>query len=264
MYRVIYDEKAAVNRVLATEREKLAQIQVQHEAAARKLRVAEDDLKAKDEELEKLRKALAQCQDELSQKSIKLVALESGSNADGLSAVFIEAQKSADLLVENAKKDAAELELNSRKLAENIIIEANNEARTILFEAEKTSSEKIAQMENRLKQLEVSTGNVRSIAFQEVIRLSGEVASLQAIFESFQQNGVEALADSARRLAEAGKTLQSGGIPEYKMHEEILPELPDEPVMEKVEHVYFTGIETDEPVEAASAASCAASFASSA
>ncbi|MBR4199899.1 MAG: plectin, partial [Oscillospiraceae bacterium] len=123
------DEAAALEEILAGERVKMAQVQAQNETVTKKIRAAEDDIAARDQEIEQLKAQVEALQEELSQKNEKLTYLEANSDGEALSAVFIEAQKSADLLVSMAKKDAAALDANSKRLAENLVAEANNTAK---------------------------------------------------------------------------------------------------------------------------------------
>ena len=58
-----------------------------------------------------------------------------------LSKVFIEAQKSADMVRAEADKQAEELKADSQKLSDNIITEANNKAAKIVYAAEKQAAE---------------------------------------------------------------------------------------------------------------------------
>ena len=156
------DEAAALEEILSGERVKMAQVQAQNETATKKLRAAEDDIAARDQEIESLKAQIAELQDTLAQKTEKLTYLEANTDAEALSAVFIEAQKSADLLVTMAKKDAAALEANSKRLAENLVTEANNTAKKLIYDAEVKSAEMLADSETRSEQLSAATENIKA------------------------------------------------------------------------------------------------------
>ncbi|MBP0968047.1 MAG: plectin, partial [Oscillospiraceae bacterium] len=156
------DEAAALEEILSDERVRMAQIQAQNETVTKKIRAAEDDLAARDQEIEQLKAQIAELQDTLTQKTEKLTYLEANSGAEALSAVFIEAQKSADLLVSMAKKDAAALEANSKRLADNLVAEANNTAKKLIYDAEVRSTEMLSDSETRSEQLSAATENIKA------------------------------------------------------------------------------------------------------
>ena len=239
------DEEKAVEALLSSERAKLTQVQVQHESMSKRIKVAEEDLQARNQEVEELKAQVAALQDELNDKNIRLSALEADSDAAALGAVFIEAQKSAKLLVENAKQEAAELEENSRKLAENMIADANNTAKQIIYDAEVLSIQQTSDAEERTTQLETASENLRAEALEEVRRMTAEVEALQQAFEAFRANGMDALADSAKRLSDAKDALVAGGVPQFRFHESKEVVLPEAPELENVDHSYFTMTEED-------------------
>ena len=234
------DEDKAVEAVLSSERAKLTQVQVQHESMSKRIKVAEEDLQARNQEIEALKAELEALKEELNEKNIRLSALEAENDAAALSAVFIEAQKSAKLLVDNAKQEAAELEENSKKLAENVVTDANNAAQQIIYDAEVQSIQKTADAEERAAQLETVSGNLRATALEEVRKLTSQVAAMQEAFETFRVNGTDALADSAKRLSEAEASLLEGGVPEFRIAETHETALPEAPVPQPVDHSYYT------------------------
>ncbi len=246
--------ETAAEGILASERAKLTQVQVQHEAVSKKIRVVEEDLRARDQEIADLKAQIASLQDELAEKNQRLIALESPNDAAALSAVFIEAQKSANLLVENAKKEAAELEANSQKLADNIVADANNSAKKIIYDAEVQSAETLAGAENKSAQMEAASDNLRAAVLGDVQKLNSEVTALQEMLEKFRSSGLTSLTDSAKLLAEAEAKLTAGGVPVFRMPETVMPEFPEEPVYQEVIHEYNGEPAAEKPAEPEAAA----------
>ena len=234
------DAETAAEGVLAGERAKLTQVQVQHEAMAKKVKVAEEDLHARDEEIRELKEKLAAMQEELDDKSRRLIAYESDNDAAALSAVFIEAQKSAKLLVDNAKLEAETLEKNTRQLSDNIIADANNAAKKIVYDAEVQSAETLANAENKSVQMEAVSENLRATVLTDVETLNTQVNTLRKMLEEFQQSGLASLTDSAKLLSDAESRLKAGGVPVFRVPEPIVPQFPEEPVYETVSHEYQT------------------------
>lgn len=234
------DEAAALEEILAGERVKMAQVQAQNETVTKKIRAAEDDIAARDQEIEQLKAQIESLQEELSQKNEKLTYLEANSDGEALSAVFIEAQKSADLLVSMAKKDAAALDANSKRLAENLVTEANNTAKKLVYDAEKRSAELLSDSESRSEQLSAATENIKAYVLGDVTRLKQNVSALRQAFEKLQEGGVASLTQAEELLVKADADLKAGGVPVY--HEILHPKQTEIPAPEyaPVDHTYYT------------------------
>jgi len=232
------DAETAAEGILAGERAKLTQVQVQHEAVSKRIKVLEEDLRARDQEIEDLKAEITALKEELAEKNQKLIALGSENDAAALSAVFIEAQKSANLLIENAKKEAADLDANSRKLADNIVADANNSAKKIIYDAEVQSAETLADAENKSAQMEAASDNLRASVLTNVETLNAQVISLQSMLEQFQNTGITSLNESAKVLADAESKLKAGGVPVFHVPVQVMPEFPEEPEYETVNHEY--------------------------
>lgn len=236
----------AFQRVTEGERSRLSKTQAKYDEAKEKLAVAADDIVAKDAEIAALKEQLLAVQETLREKTEKLIGYEV-SGAAALSAVFIEAQKSADLLVNTAKHDAEELETNSRKLADNTVKEANNTAKKIVHEAELHAAQMLAQAENERAELETAANNVRASFLSDAERLSKEAEALRSAFDAFRNNGFAALDQSCDMLTAACESAKAGGVPEFRMPETAEPKLPAEPALEPVDDDYvFTTAEQAE------------------
>ncbi|MBR1751978.1 MAG: plectin, partial [Ruminococcus sp.] len=148
-YKKGTDAEKASETVLAGERAKLTQVQVQNETISDRLKNAEEDNKNKDAEIKALKDMNKALTADLEEKKKKLEALEAGGAAEALSSVFIEAQKSAGLLVETSKREAADLEAKSKQAADDMITDANNKAKKIIFEAEKEAATISADAQNK-------------------------------------------------------------------------------------------------------------------
>jgi len=232
------DVDTAAENVLAGERAKLTQVQVQYETVSKIIKTVEEDLRTRDQEVEELKAQVESLKEQLAEKDQKLIGYESGSDAVALSAVFIEAQKSADLLVQTKKKEAADLDANSRKLADNIIAEANNTARKIVYDAEVQSAETLAEAESKSAKMETASNNLRATVLTDVEQLSQQIASIQQLLEAFQNQGIPSLNDSAKLLTDVETKLKSGGVPVFRVPETVLPVFPEEPEYEEVDYEY--------------------------
>lgn len=241
-YKKGTDEEKTLEGVLSGERAKLTQVQVQNETMSEKLKAAEDDNKSKEKELEELKAAFEklQAQDQENQK--KIAALSSGSDAEALSTVFIEAQKSAKLLEDTAKTKAEQIDKDSKKLAEDTVTDANNKAKKIIFEAETRAAEIDADAKTRWDQMDAASGNLKASLLSDVESLIGEVTKLKKVFEDFDKNGLSKLKESEKLLGGAENKLKAGGVPVFRQPESFAPEYPDAPEYDKVDGVYESGI----------------------
>lgn len=241
------DAAKTAEKILKSERAKLTELQTENAAYAEKIRVLEEDLAARDEELASLKAKCKRLQLDLDDKSLKLTAIEAQGDAEALSAVFIEAQKSADLLRDMAKKEATALESNSKKLADNLIAEANNTVKKLVYEAEKRSAELVADAENRHAQMEAASENLRATALADVQKLAEQIAMLKQVFDTFQNNGINALADAETLLNETRESMEAGGVPVFREPILTVPAVPSPPAVEPVDHTYYN--EPEEPAQ---------------
>ncbi len=236
-YKKGSDEEKAHETILAGERAKLTQVQVQKETLSDKLKTAEEDNRVKDKELEDLRKTVSDMSTALADTNAKLAALQANSTAEALSAVFIEAQKSANTLVETSKKEAAEIDEKSKQAADDMIVDANNKAKKIIYEAEKRAAEITAEAENNAEQMKVASGNLKAELLSDVDDFSKQVAKLRAVLEDLEKDGIAKLDKSEKMLNKAEKQLKSGGVPVFREPKVIAPVMPKEPEYEKTSSV---------------------------
>lgn len=238
------DAAEALRRAAEGDQAKLSKVQAKQDLTEEKLAVAAEDLAAKDAEIAELKEQLAQAQENLREKTEKLIGFEV-NGAQALSAVFIEAQKSADLLVNTAKQDAAELDANSKKLAENTVAEANNNAKKIIHDAEVRAAQMLANAENQRTELETAAENVRAAFLTDAERLRQEAEALRAAFDTLRQNGFEMLDASCSMLSQACNTAKEGGVPEFRTFHAQEPELTPAPDLTEVDHSYQISTASD-------------------
>jgi hypothetical protein len=231
-------EEKTYESVLAGERAKLTQVQVKCETATERLKAAEDENKAKEKENKALRENIDKLQASLENANSKLTALQAGSDAAALGAVFIEAQKSRDLLIDAAKKEAEKLDSDSKLLSENMIVEANNKAAKIIYEAEKQAAEITAEAMNKSEEMSVASGNLRATMLVDIEKIGGEVAKLKGVLEAFEQFGLNTIEQSEKLLESSSAEIKRGGVPVFKTPEKYEPQIPAEPEYKKTNTAY--------------------------
>lgn len=232
-YKKGTEEEKAHETVMAGERMKLTNMQVQSETIGAKLKAAEEDTRNMSEELEKLRAENAQLKKDLDAANTKVTALEATDSAAALSAVFIGAQNTATALVAEAESKAAERENKAKTLAEEAVADANSTAAEIVYEAEKKAAEKEAESKNQAEEMKVASNNLRVAMLKEVDGLSAEINMIKDLLTEFEKNGMAKVLESERLLENTGSKLKAGGVPVFKNPEHYDAKIPDAPEARK-------------------------------
>ena len=244
-YRKGTPEEKAHESVLAVERNKLTDELVQNEKLAAKLKTAEEDAKVLEDHITELESENKSLKEELKVVKDKLAAFEAGSDAAALSTVFIEAQKSANLLVENARKDAEEKTSDAKKLAEDTVAEANNRAKQIIFDAEKEAARINAEATNKSEEMKAASGNMRAVLLKDIEKMKSEVEKLRSIFTDFEKNGKTGLDDSEKVLGSAYSKLTEGGVPVFKNPDTVAANEPNAPELSAVNTDYRQNVDRE-------------------
>jgi hypothetical protein len=223
------DAEKANETVLSGERAKLTQVQVQNETLTTKLKATEEENRNYEQKVKELSDSVAELSDKLKAANDKIAGLQSGGEAAALSQVFIEAQKSADMLVNNAKAEAEKLASSAKTAAETTIADANDEAAQIIYEAERTAAVRIAESKNSAEEMNVSTNNMKALMLDDVTKLGAEMTQLRTLLEKFMETGLADISDAEERLFNVSTTLREGGVPVFKAPEYFEPQIPEQP-----------------------------------
>ncbi len=228
-YKKGSDQEKAHESVLAEERAKLTQVQVQNNTLNLKLKATDDENHKHEQELKDKQAEIDDLKDKLKAAETKCAALMAQDEATALSSVFIEAQKSRSMLESDARTKAADIEYKSKKLAEDIISEANLEAEHIIYEAEMTAAERLAEAKNRAEQMEVASNNLRAAAIDDIHILKSQVAFMEDAFEQLRNEGIDRLLKAKELLGDTETKLVNGGVPVFKVPQQYNPEYPEKP-----------------------------------
>ena len=228
-YKKGTDAEKANETVMAGERAKLTQVQVQNETLTTKLKATEEENKGFEQKVADLNASIEELKEQLKAANDKLAGYESGNNPASLSQVFIEAQKSADMLVNNAKREAEKLNDEAKKAAELAIADANDEAAQIIYEAERTAALKLAEAKNKAEEMNVSSNNLKAIMLDDVTKLGAQMSQLRTTLEAFVDTGLGDISDAEERLFSVSNTLREGGVPVFREPESFAPEMPEAP-----------------------------------
>ncbi len=237
-------ETSAANAIAESAKE-LAKVQAENETLSRHVEELKAESKGKDDQITELNGEIDKLKAELKEANNKLDKVENGEAAM-LSKVFIEAQKSADMVLGDAKKQADEIKADTDKLTENMITEANNKAAKIVYAAEKQAAEIEAKAINDDEAMKAASSNMKAVMLSDIESISSDLAKIKELFVSLQTNGTEKLEKSETMLKDAEASLKKDGVPTFKIPEQIAADLPKEPTLGKTDYNYNTGKSKDD------------------
>lgn len=238
------DESSAVQTIAASAKE-LAKVQAENETLSRHVEELKEESKGKDDQIASLNEQIKKLKDELKEVNNKLDK-ETKGEAALLSKVFIEAQKSADMVIADAKKQAEDLKTDSEKLSNNILIEANNKAAKIVYNAEKQAAQIEAKAYNDDEAMKAASSNMKAVMLADIESISTDIAKLKDLFASLQTSGTQKLEKSESVLKDAEAALKKDGVPKFVKPDEIAAQMPNEPTLEKGDYSYNTGKSKDD------------------
>ena len=231
------DDQANAADVVAASAKELAKVQAENETLSRHVEELKAESKGKDDQIAELNAEIEKLKADLKEANNKLDKVENGEAAM-LSKVFIEAQKSADMVLGDAKKQADSIKADSEKLTENMVVEANNKAAKIVYAAEKQAAEIEAKAINDDEAMKAASSNMKAVMLSDIESISADLAKIKELFVSLQTNGTDKLTMSETMLKDAEASLKKDGVPKFKVPEEIAADLPKEPVLGKTDYSY--------------------------
>lgn len=242
------DENAVSEEVLAEDKKLLAEAQGKCKALEEKVERLNAEISLKDNAIDDLTAKLNSASEALenANRSLELAGL---NNSEALSKVFIEAQKSADMLVNDSRKQAEDLKADSLKLTENMVIEANNKAAVIVYNAEKKAAETEACSRSAVEELKAASTNLKASMLSDIQNIGGIILTIKELLNSLETSGSELISRSEEVLKGAQDTLTAGGIPEFTRPEAVVAAVPEAPQLVEPDRSYITAPASDENVE---------------
>lgn len=228
-YKKGTDSEKNAESVLAGERAKLTQVQVQNENLSVKLKAAEEENRNYEQKVKGLEQFIEDLKSEISELNVKLAAASAENEAAALTAVFVEAKKSADMLVTTAKEKSAKHHKDLNEAAEKTIKDANTEAESIIREAERQAAETIAEAKNNSSAMNVVSENIRATVLKEITEMNEQLAAVKESIRLFEEISRQKVDDSQNVILKIEETLKEGGVPQFRQPEHFEPEYPEEP-----------------------------------
>jgi len=239
-YKKGTEEEKIHEALLSAEKARLTEVQVQNETMSDKIKSLEDENENKNSEIEILKNQNLELEKTISNLKKELLGYKAENEAAALSGVFIAAQDSANMLEENARKKAGEIEADAKKLTENMVTEANNKAAQIIYDAEKQAAEIHADALNKAEEMKVASNNMKAVMVKDISKIGDEIAKVKLAMEKFAETGYSLLDDSETLLRETENELKNDGVPVFKNPETYAPEYPESPELQPVDSNYRT------------------------
>ncbi len=227
------DAEKNFENVLAAERAQITQVQVKNENLSEKNKCLKEDVRVKESENAELREMVKTLQNKLSDAEFTVNALKSKSSTDVLGIMFVEAQKSRDLILNDANEKAKSTEENARRAVEEFVTDANNQASKIVYTAERQAAEIIADAKNQAEQMRISSNNLKSVMYTEMLGLSSKILELKETISELSNYTTAKILNVENIIETTDEMLKSGGIPVFETAQEIKPDYPEEPVYQK-------------------------------
>lgn len=186
---------AELDALLAKERAAASEFKAKVDTLNLTIQSNEEVIKAKDEEIAKLKAEI----EELNDKLANAPKDNFEASAADISNVFIEAQKSANAVVAQARENAKKMEADSKALAEEVINDANTKAARIIYDAER-ESEGVKAIANQTK------AQVKG----DIDRLLENFNNLNATIANFTKESTTAIEAAKATIDDAQKNIAAG------------------------------------------------------
>lgn len=228
------DAAKSYESVLAVERAKITQLQVKNDNLSEKIKTVRDSIKIKEDENTCLREKNAALEAEIEDLKLSLMTIQVGEDAAALGTVFVEAQKSKEMVIKSAQNEADNIKAMSEKSAEDTIADANNKAKEIIYEAEKKAAEITADALNNSEEMKTASNNLKAVLASDIFKISEYFSKLKDVLHDFEANSSAAIEQSQELLKDAEKEVNKDGIPVFRLPERIEPAYPEKPDIKPV------------------------------
>ena len=228
------DAAKSYESVLAVERAKITQLQVKNDNLSEKIKTVRDSIKIKEDENTSLREKNAALEAEIEDLKLSLMTIKVGEDAAALGTVFVEAQKSKEMVLKSAQNEADNIKAMSEKSAEDTIADANNKAKEIIYEAEKKAAEITADALNNSEEMKTASNNLKAVLASDIFKISEYFSKLKDVLHDFEANSSAAIEQSQELLKDAEKEVNKDGIPVFRLPERIEPAYPEKPDIKPV------------------------------
>lgn len=204
-----YDE------LVAADRAKITELQTANDSLKNKLSTLQDELGVKEKENGELKAQVTELENQLQEAKNKVVSSSAESSALDLGNVFVEAQKTANIIVTQAKENARKMDEDAKKLANQVVDDANGKASTIVKSADEKASKILADAEDKSHEMRTTAQNIKKAVTSEITEIETNVTKLREVLEMFSEESLSKLADTKSIIDKAQDALRKGVSPDF-------------------------------------------------
>jgi cell division septum initiation protein DivIVA len=221
--------------LLRADKVKITELQTNNDSLRIQMATQVDEMAEKDREISALKKQNTTLEDQLAEAKRQAAAGGGADAAMDLSAVFMEAQKSATTIVAQAKENARKMDEDAKKLANQVVDDANGKASTIVKQADERANRILTEAEDKTAEIRAQAEAVKSSVSAQISDLDNNISKLREIIENFSGNSMGKL-DSAKDVVSraqsviAGTDMSFGAPPKRVSQVKRSPEPPATPV----------------------------------
>ena len=208
-------DSSKYEELLAADKAKIAELQTSNESLNNQMKTMEDELAAKDKEIEELKAQNAELEDQLQEAKNKAATAGAADNsAMELGNVFVEAQKTANIIVTQAKENARKMDEDAKKLANQVVDDANGKASTIVKNADEKASKILSEAEDKSAEMRSAAESIRKAVTEEINEIETNVSKLKEVLEMFSNESLSKLEDTKSIIDKAQAALTKGKVPD--------------------------------------------------
>ena len=207
------DNSEKYEELLAADKAKITELQTNNDSLKLQMKTMEDDLANKDKEIEALKAQNAELEEQLQEAKNKAASGGGESSAMDLSNVFLEAQKTANTIVTQAKENARKMDEDAKKLANQVVDDANGKASTIVKNADEKASKILSDAEDKSSEMRAAADKIRKQVEEEIAEIDENVVKLKEVLEMFSSESLSRLDEAKAQLDNAQSVVKKSGAP---------------------------------------------------
>ena len=127
-----------------------------------------------------------------------------------MSNVFIEAQKTANTIVTQAKENARKMDEDAKKLANQVVDDANGKASTIVKNADEKASRILSDAEDKSSEMRAAADKIRKEVEDEIAEIDENVIKLREVLEMFSDESLGRLKAAKEQIDNAQNSIRKG------------------------------------------------------
>lgn len=198
--------------LLAADKAKITELQTSNDSLKNQMKSLEDELANKEKEIEALKAQNTELEDQLQDAKNKAAAAGSAENsAMELGNVFMEAQKTANIIVTQAKENARKMDEDAKKLANQVVDDANGKASTIVKNADEKATKILSEAEDKSAEMRTTAENIKKAVTEEITEIEAQISDIKDVLKLFSSDSLARL-DNAKEIIDKTQAALKKGV----------------------------------------------------